>query len=226
MTMGPAPMMSTLLMSVRLGTPALLHHPCEAIEEIPDVVRPGARFGMPLEAERRSVGAREALQAAVEERYVGGLEVRRKGVRVDREAVVLAGDDDRSPLQVLHRVVGAVMPELHLDGLCAAGEPHELVAEADPESRNPGVDDLADRAYGIVARLRITRTVRQKHPVGLERESLRCRRLRGKNRDPTAAIDEHAQYVAFYAVVVRDDVKARFGALGEPVACPPSPLRP
>src|SRR5438034_6704292 len=114
MTMGPAPMMSTLLMSVRLGTPALLHHPCEAIEEIPDVVRSGARFGMPLEAERRPVGACEALQAAVEERYVGGLEVRRNRVRVDHEAVVLAGDDDPLAIQILHRMVCTMVAELHL----------------------------------------------------------------------------------------------------------------
>src|SRR5712664_1358181 len=148
MTMGPAPMMSTLLTSVRLGTRSLLHQLCETIEEVPDVVRPGARFGMPLEAERRPIGACEALQAAVEERNVGGLEVRRERVRVDCEAVVLAGDDHRPGLQILHRVVGAVMAELHLDRLRAGGEPHELVTEADPESRNPGVDDLADCVDG------------------------------------------------------------------------------
>src|SRR5438309_10021398 len=226
MTIGPAPMMSTLLMSVRLGTAALLHHLGEAVEEIPDVVRPGARLGMPLKAERRPVGACEALQAAVEERYVGGLEVRRERVRVDREAVILAGDDDRSSLQVLHRVAGAALPALHLHGLGAGGEPHELVAEADPESRNPGVDDLADGAYRVVAGLRVARTVRQEHPVGPEREGIRCRRLRRKNRYPAAALDEHAQYVAFDAVVVRDDVKARGGALAEPAAGLPSALRP
>src|SRR5437660_4943303 len=226
MTMGPAPVMSTLLMSVRLGTAALLHHLCEAVEEIPDVVRPGARLGMPLKAERRLVDACEALQGAVEERYVGGLEVRRERVRVDREAVILAGDDDRSSLQVLHRVVGAVMPELHLHGLGAGGEPHELVAEADPESRNPGVDDLADGAYRVVAGFRVARTVRQKHTVGPEGEDILCRRLRRKNRNPAAAIDEHAQYVAFDAVIVRDDVKAQGGALAEPAAGLPSPLRP
>src|SRR6266699_5033046 len=152
MTMGPAPMMRTLLMSVRLGTPALLHQLCEAIEEIPDVVRPGARFGVPLEAERRPIGACEALQAAVEERYVGGLEVRRERVRVDCEAVVLAGDDDSSALQILYRMVGAVMAEFHLHGPGSRREPHKLVAEADPESRNPGVDDFADRADRVVAR--------------------------------------------------------------------------
>src|SRR5437879_6789587 len=136
MTIGPAPMMSTLLMSVRLGTAALLHHLCEAVEEIPDVVRPRARLGVSLKAECRPVGACEALQAAVEEGHVGGLEVRRERVRVDREAVILAGDYDGSALQVLHRVVGAVMPELHLHGPGSRCESHELVAEADPESRN------------------------------------------------------------------------------------------
>src|SRR6266849_2221001 len=146
MTMGPAPMMSTLLISVRLGTRSLLHQLCEAIEEIANVVRPGARLGMPLEAERRPIGARKALQAAVEERNVGRFQVRRERIRVDCEAVVLTGDDDRSALQILHRVVGAVMPELHLHGLRARGEPHELVAEADSEGRSPGVDDLAGRA--------------------------------------------------------------------------------
>src|SRR5258706_12879419 len=114
MTMGPAPMMSTLLISVRLGTRPLLHQLCEAIEEIADVVRPGARLGMPLEAERRPIGARKALQAAVEERYMSGLEVRGKRSRVDCEAVGLAGDDDRSPLHILHRVVCAGIPQLHL----------------------------------------------------------------------------------------------------------------
>src|SRR6266545_4538960 len=221
MTMGPAPMMSTLLMSLRLGTRPLLHQLCEAIEKIPDVVRPGARFGMSLEAERRPIGVCEALQAAVEERNVGGLEVRRERVRVDCEAVVLAGNDDRSAVQVLHRVVGPVMPEFHLHGLRAGGEPHELVAEADPEGRKPGADDFADRADGVIAGLGIARTVRQKHPVGLEREGFRRRRLRGKDRDPTAALDEQAQYVVLYAVVVRDNLKARIGALAEPAARPP-----
>src|SRR5262245_44999021 len=117
MTIGPAPMMRTLWMSVRLGTPALLHACRESIEQIPDVVRPRARFGVSLEAERRAVGAGEALKAAVEERDVGGLEVRRERAGVDGESVVLAGDHDRPVVEVLYGVVGAVMPELHLDRL-------------------------------------------------------------------------------------------------------------
>src|SRR5262245_28352486 len=129
-------MMSTLLMSVRLGMLALLHHLREAIEEIPDVVRPRARLRVALEAERGAVGAPEALQAPVEQRYVRGLEVRRQRRRVDREAVILAGDDDAAALQVLHRVVGAVMAEFHLQRLRPRREAHELVAQADAEGRH------------------------------------------------------------------------------------------
>src|SRR6267378_5992589 len=129
-------MMRTLLMSVRLGTLALLHQLGEAIEQVADIVRPGARLGVPLKAERRPVGARETLKTAVEERNVSGSQIFRKRAGVDREAVVLAGDDDRPVVQVLHRVVGAVMPELHLHGLRARSEAHELVAQADAEGRN------------------------------------------------------------------------------------------
>src|SRR5437879_12990249 len=96
MTIGPAPMMSTLLMSVRLGTAALLHHLCEAVEEIPDVVRPRARLGVSLTAECRPVGACEALQAAVEEGHAGGLAGRRERSRGGRRAVAQAGDYHRS----------------------------------------------------------------------------------------------------------------------------------
>src|SRR5258706_14460332 len=119
MTIAPAPMISTLLMSVRLGTPALLHQLREAIEEIPNVVRSRARFGMPLEAERRPVGAGKALEAAVEERNMGRPQDRRERIRVDRKAVILAGDHHGSAFQVLHRVVCAVVAELHLQGLRA-----------------------------------------------------------------------------------------------------------
>src|SRR6266705_306479 len=165
MTIGPAPMMRTLSMSVRLGTLALFYHFREPVQQIADVVRSRARFGVPLETERGPVGARRALQAPVKKRDVGASQVRRERGRIDREAVVLAGDDDRAALQVLHRVVGAVMSELHLHGLGSGGEAHQLMAEADPEGRYPGVDDFADRADRVVAGLGVARTVGQEHPV-------------------------------------------------------------
>src|SRR4051812_47196389 len=100
-----------LSMSLRLGMSGrvaalavLLHHVGEAVEQVADVVRPGARFRMALEAERGTVGAREALQAAVEERHVRRPEILRQRRRIDGEAVVLAGDRDEPRIEVLHRV--------------------------------------------------------------------------------------------------------------------------
>src|SRR5258708_12728555 len=97
MTIGPAPMISTLLRSVRLGTLALVHQLCEAVEEIPDVVRPGARFGMPLETERRPVGAREALQAASEPRHARRLQIARKRAPLYTKPSLLPANDHPSP---------------------------------------------------------------------------------------------------------------------------------
>src|SRR5688572_21588191 len=100
MTIGPAPMIRTLEMSVRLGMiipsrrarraaarasggfPGVarlqrarrlvrLHQPDEAIEQVIHVARPRARLGMALKAERGTIGAHKALQRSIEERNVG-----------------------------------------------------------------------------------------------------------------------------------------------------------
>jgi hypothetical protein len=99
-----------------------------------------------LEAEGRAVGAGQALQRAVEQAHVGGAQVGRQRGLVDREAVVLAGDADAAGVEVLHRVVGAVVAELHLEGACAGGECEDLVAQADAEGRQPGVDQFGSPA--------------------------------------------------------------------------------
>ena len=50
-----------------------------------------------------------------------------EGRLVHRKAMVLAGDHYRPALHILHRVVGAVVPELHLHRLGTAGEAEKLV---------------------------------------------------------------------------------------------------
>src|SRR5260370_20306732 len=114
MMIGPAPMMRMLLMSVRFGITALndcvavfcalrlcvylsryflrFHQRDKAIEQVGNIVRSRRRFGVPLEAERGFVGAREALQRAVEQRRVRDLCV--SGLRggIDGETVILRRD--------------------------------------------------------------------------------------------------------------------------------------
>src|SRR5688572_30366264 len=110
---------------------------------------------MPLERERRTVRAFEALQAAVEQRTVRRADVRRQRVLLDGEAVVLARDHDAPGIELDDGMVRAVMAELHLFRLGPAGKAEELMSEANAERRDALVDERADRLDGIVARLGI-----------------------------------------------------------------------
>src|SRR6185436_21000857 len=123
-------------------------------------MRSGTRLGMPLETERRPVSARQTLQGPVEERDVRGSQIRGEGRWIDRKAMVLAGDDHLPSVEILHRMVSAVVAELHLQRLRAGGEAHDLVAKADAEDRDArGVENLADRLDGVVAGLGVARAV-------------------------------------------------------------------
>src|SRR5437667_7097115 len=165
MMIGPAPMTRIDSMSVLLGSfvklllsesifvsrSAFLHHSHKPVEEVSHIVRPRARFRVPLEAKRGLVGEREPLQRAVEERYVGNARGRRQRRRIDGEAVVLAGDQHLSGILVEHRMVGAMMAEFHLQRLPAHCQAEELVAQANPERRYARVEKLADRADRVIA---------------------------------------------------------------------------
>src|SRR6185295_906621 len=135
MTIGPAPMMSTPFMSVRFGMClygsamrlVLFHQANKTIEQVTNVVGAGAGFWMPLKTERRSVSAAETLQAAVEQRDMGNFHIVRQGCRIDGESVILAGNHHAAAFNILHRMISAMMAELHLHRACAAGEAQELV---------------------------------------------------------------------------------------------------
>ncbi len=164
---------------------------------------------MALEAERRAVGAREALQRAVEQRDVGDAAVGRQRVGVDREAVVLRGDHDLPAVEVLDRVVGAVVSEFHFECACARSERHDLMAEADAESGDAALDDVARGGDGVVARPRVARPVGQEHPVRIERQRFGRAGPGRQHRHLAAALGEHAQDIGLDAEIVGDDVKAR-----------------
>src|SRR5258706_15865271 len=109
------------------------HHLAKAIEEIADVVGSGARLRVPLEAERRTIGARQSLEGAVEEGHVRGPEVCPQRRRIYGKTVVLAGDHHLPGIEVFHRMVRAMVAELHLERLRTRRKAHQLVAEADAE---------------------------------------------------------------------------------------------
>src|SRR5690606_9098031 len=151
MTIGPAPMIRTVLMSMRLGMSTRLHQRNETTEQWCDILRARTGFGMALEAERRGIGELDALVAAVEQRAMGRADVAGQACLVDREAVVLAGDHHLAGGQFLDRVVRAVVPGLHLDRTPARGKAEDLVAQADPEGGNPARQQLARGRDRVVA---------------------------------------------------------------------------
>ena len=79
-------------------------------------------FRVALESECRRIGALDTLKRSIEQRFVRCLEVGRKRVRVDREAMVLACDQYAVVTQILHWVICPVVTEPHLYRLRATGE--------------------------------------------------------------------------------------------------------
>ena len=125
----------------------------------------GARFRMTLKTECRAIGEAHTLQRAVEQRAVGGAEVPGQTRLIDREAVVLTRDQHLARAQILHRVVGPVMTDFHLQGARAAGQRQYLMTQANAENGHPGIQQRAHRGDGVGAGLRITGPVGQEHPV-------------------------------------------------------------
>nr|GEU28458.1 hypothetical protein [Tanacetum cinerariifolium] len=201
-------------MSKRFGILFLLrsfHQADEAVKQVSDVSRAGRGFRVALEAERRRIGALETLQRTVEQRHVGHAAVGRQGVRVHGKAVVLGRDQHLFAVQVLHRVVGAVVAELHFQGGRARRQAQDLVAEANAEQRHFFCHQLARGGNRVIARLRVTRTVGQEHAVRVQRQHVGGRRLRRHHGDLAAARGEHAQDVALDAVVERHHVEFLVG---------------
>ena len=88
----------------------------------------------------RPIGPGETLDRPVEQRYVGHSKIRWKRIGVDRESVVLTGDQHLAGVHVLDRMVRPVMAELHLQRASARCQAHDLMPETDAEGRHSGVD--------------------------------------------------------------------------------------
>src|SRR4030042_4367537 len=109
MTMGPEPMIKALWMSARLGisgAPVVLHHGEESLKEPLRIVRTRGGLGVVLNRIDGELLVAHPLQGPVVGVDVGQLHLRRiHGFDVYTEAVVLGGDGDRAPRQVLDRVI-------------------------------------------------------------------------------------------------------------------------
>src|SRR6185295_12418905 len=86
------------------------------IEEPRRIVRTRRRLRMVLHRVHRLAGDRKALDRAVVQVYLGDGAGGRQRIRIDGEAVVLAGDGDATRGDVAHRLVPAMVAELELEG--------------------------------------------------------------------------------------------------------------
>jgi hypothetical protein len=91
--------------------------------------------------------------------------------------VILARDEDAPGIQILHRMIGAVMAELHLHGARAACQPEDLMPETDAKHRQIGFQEILHGANGVVARLRIPGTVGEKDAIRAQAPAPRPRRV-------------------------------------------------
>ena len=74
---------------------------------------------MVLDAEGRLLAVAQPFDGAVEQRQMRDFQGVGKAVRIDDEAVVLAGNLDTAGGEVLDRMIGAAMAEFELEGFGA-----------------------------------------------------------------------------------------------------------
>ena len=193
------------------GSAALGHGIDETIKQGCHIVRAGTGLRVTLEAEGGFVRAFNTLQRAVEQRLVGGSQGRRQTGFIHGKTVVLAGDHHYAAIQILNRVVGAVVAVTHFQGLGTGCQRQQLMTQTDAEDRDIGFQDVLDRLNGIVAGLRVTRAVGQEHAVRIQRQHLGGAGLRRYHSEAATACHEHAQDVVLDPIVVSHDMVGQIG---------------
>jgi hypothetical protein len=148
-----------IIVSTKAGISRFFHQFYEFVEQVVRVVWAGGCFGVVLDAEGRDVFAAEAFVGVVVEIQMRQFDLFFiQCVDVHAEAVVLAGYFDLAGLEVLDRVIGAVVTELELVGLCAERQSENLVAEAYSED-GYFAEQLAYVFDGVVNRRRVAGAV-------------------------------------------------------------------
>ena len=139
-----------------------------------------------LHAEQWQVAVPQAFERLVVQVYVRQLDFRlRQRIGIDGEVVVVGGDLDFAGIQLLDRMVAAVMPEFEFESFAAERDARQLMSETDAED-GLAAHEAADVIDRVRARFGIARTVRKKDAVRLERKNVFGGSLRRDHRDFTA----------------------------------------
>ncbi len=143
----------------------------------------------------------QAGERVVVQIHVRHRDVVRQALRIHIEVVVLGRDLDFACLQVLDRMIAAMVAELELVGLAAQREAEQLMSQTDAEQGRLALQ-LADGVLGILQRLWVARAVGEEDPVRMQRQYVGGGRLRRHNRHAAVLPSQHAQNILLDAEVI------------------------
>src|SRR5579872_2549821 len=122
--------------------------------------------------------------------------------------MVMRGDLDLPGLQLLHRMIPAMMPELQLERFPAQRYPRELMPQANSEDRLPP-HEPSNRIDRIRAGLGIAGAVGKKYAVRFQSQHIFRWSLRRNDGHFASLAAQLAQNVLLDAEIVGDDVESR-----------------
>ena len=126
---------------------------------------------------------------------------RRQRFRVHAKSMVLRRNLHLLRQQILHRVIRAVMPELQLERLPAQRQTAQLMPQANSENRH-APHQFPNIRNRVMNRLRISRPIRQKHPVRFQRQHVFCGSLRRNHGHVAVVIHQQSQNVLLNPEIV------------------------
>src|SRR5271169_6234523 len=118
----------------------------------------------------------------------------------------MRGDLNLAARELLHRMIPTMVAEFQLEGFASQRNSDQLMSQADSENRLPShqATNVVDR---VGAGLGISRAIRKKHAVRLQRQHVLRRRLSRDDRHLAAFSAQFAQNVLLDAEIIGDYVK-------------------
>ena len=178
------------------------------------IAGPAVCLGMELHGGELQVTVLESFDRAVVHVRVGHITALGKGRCIDREPVVLGGDED-PPVLVFYRLVCPAVAELELVGVATEGECRDLVAHADAED-----GELADAFFygidGLCGPLGIARAVCQEEAVRFDCKNVFGTCIVGEDIEITSPAGEACDHVGLEAEIDDGDT---FAFSGDTVRC-------
>ena len=135
-----------------------------------------------------------------------------QSIAQNRITVVLAGNKGTFQRKVGHRLVGAAVAILHFAGFGACSQGGQLVAQADAESWDAGIQHIADIGDDLHVFCRVTGAV-GKHQAIRRKGFELCQGGRSRQHRYTAAALTQAAHNVLFAAKVQQGNVQRFFAL-------------